>query len=132
MNSYSKPLPKPDVLTAGFWEHAKRHVLAIQACLDCGDEHFPASPVCPACLSERQEWRRTNGRGILESWIEFHRAYWPGFSGDLPYRVCLVRLDAGPLLVSNLVGSDAEIGDAVRVVFETATSEITIPKFQKE
>lgn len=131
-NQYNKPLPVIDKLTKPFWDHAKAGRIAVQLCRDCGDVHFPPSPVCPHCLSENQGWRITQGRGTLESWIEFHRAYWDGFAGDLPYRVCLVRLYEGPILVTNLVGpSDhAKLGMEVRAVFDPITDEITLPKFE--
>jgi uncharacterized OB-fold protein len=78
-----------------------------------------------------QEWQPIRGTGTLESWIDVHRAYWPGFAGDLPYRVCLVLLDEGVRIISNLVGpsDDARLGARVTAVFETATDEISIPKF---
>ncbi len=129
--TYAKPLPVVDALTRGFWEHARAGRLAVQACKTCGDLHFPASPVCPACLSDAQEWRPMTGRGTIESWVEFHRAYWPGFQAELPYRVCLVRLEEGPLLLSNLVGEGGDIGYAIHAVFEEVTAEITLPKFTR-
>ena len=50
----------------------------------------------------------------------------------MPYRVCLVRLEEGPLLVSNLVGSaeGVKLGALVRVVFRPATAEVTLPVFE--
>ncbi len=128
---YAKPLPQIDEVSRGFWKHAEEQRLSVQMCRQCGDAHFPGSPVCPACLSDEQDWTPVSGTGTLETWSEFHRAYWPGFAGELPYTVCLVRLAEGPVLVSNLVGdgSGAKHGAAVRVVFEKATDEITIPKF---
>jgi uncharacterized OB-fold protein len=107
MNEYTKPLPKITALTKPFWDHAKAGRVAVQLCRDCGDVRFPPSPVCPRCLSDNQGWRVTQGRGTLESWVEFHRAYWNGFADDLPYRVCLIRLYEGPVLVSNLVGPNS-------------------------
>lgn len=131
MSEYAKPLPKLDPLNRPFWDHARAGRLAIQVCDACGDARFPPSPVCPRCLSEAQGWRAVSGRGTLESWVEFHRAYWDGFRDALPYSVCLVRLAEGPLLISNLVGdaSAAKLGAAVEVVFERATDEVTLPKF---
>jgi len=129
---YSKPLPRLDPLIRPFWEHAKAGRLAVQRCDDCGDRHFPPSPICPACNSDRQSWTPVSGRGTLESWVAFHRAYWPGFQPDLPYDVCLVRLAEGPLLVSNLLGGaeGAKLGAAVEVVFDPVTDTITLPKWK--
>ncbi len=130
---YDKPVPKVTPLTEPFWSHARAGRLAVQVCDDCHDLHFPPSPVCPKCLSTDQSWREVSGRATLLSWVMFHRAYWPGFVLDLPYPVCLVQLEEGPLLVSNLVdGSvpDTAIGGPVRVVFERVTAEITLPKFE--
>jgi uncharacterized OB-fold protein len=91
----------------------------------------PESPVCPRCLSQAQDWRPASGAGTLESWVDFHRAYWDGFKDALPYRVCLVRLSEGPLFVSNLVGPQegVRLGAPVRVVFTRLTEEITLPQF---
>ena len=57
--------------------------------------------------------------------------YWDGFKEELPYRTCLVKLDEGPLIISNLVGDDAKtrIGARLRVMFERVTEEIVLPKF---
>jgi uncharacterized OB-fold protein len=148
---YRKPLPSIDPLNRGFWDLAREGKLAVQRCTDCGDRHFPPGPVCPQCLGDTQEWEVVSGKGTLLSWVTFHRAYWDGFEKELPYDVCLVQLDEGPLLVSNLVGTPARpagapggradapvgagapggaVGDRVEVVFERATDEITLPKFR--
>jgi len=129
--SYDKPLPRIDPLNKPFWDAARQNRLVVQHCPACGDVRFPPSPVCPKCLDPNQDWSEVSGRGTLESWVDFHRAYWSGYADGLPYRVCLVRLEEGPLLVSNLVGpSDAaRLGAAVEVVFEAATEAVTLPKF---
>ena len=56
---------------------------------------------------------------------------WDGFKEELPYRTCLVKLDEGPLIISNLVGDDAKtrIGARLRVTFERVTEDIVLPKF---
>jgi uncharacterized OB-fold protein len=130
--TYAKPLPRIDPLTRPFWDHAKAGRLAVQACRSCGDLHFPPSPVCPKCLSSEQEWRVVSGRGTLMSWVVYHRAYWDAFKDDLPYAVCLVALEAGPLFAANFArGTTAEpaVGAAMHVVFEPATDEVTLPQF---
>jgi len=130
--SYDKPLPRIDTLNKPFWDAAREQRLVVQTCTACGDTRFPPSPVCPKCLSPDQTWKPCSGRGTLESWVDFHRAYWTGYQDSLPYRVCLVRLAEGPLLVSNLVGhsENARLGAPVRVVFDKVTDEVTLPKFE--
>lgn len=129
---YRKPLPVIDELNRPFWDLAREEKLAVQVCTGCGDRHYPPGPVCPVCLCPDQEWRVVSGKGTLLSWATFHRAYWDGFADQVPYDVCLVQLDEGPLLVSNLVGaSDRQVavGDRLEVVFERATDAVTLPKF---
>ncbi len=132
MDDVAKPDPVVTPLNEPFWEQARAGRLAVQACDDCGDRHFPPSPVCPACNSDRQSWEPVSGRGTLESWVSFHRAYWPGFVAELPYDVCLVRLAEGPLLVSNLVGGSggARLGAALEVVFDRVSYGFTLPKWK--
>lgn len=133
MNAYAKPLPKLDNVNRGFWELAREEKLAVQRCVACGDRHFPPGPVCPACVGTEQEWEVVSGKGTLVSWVTFHRAYWDGFAPDLPYDVCVVQLDEGPMLVSNLVqtgGVAIAVGDRVEVVFDRVTDDVTLPKFR--
>jgi uncharacterized protein len=130
--AYERPLPKIDALNKPFWDAARAGRLVVQVCTKCNDMHFPPAPACPNCLGVEQEWRGASGRGTLQSWIAFHRAYWDGFKDRLPYSVCLIRLEEGPLMVSNLVGDTegAKLGAAVRITFEKATEEVTLPKFE--
>jgi uncharacterized OB-fold protein len=129
--SYNKPLPRIDALTAPFWAAAKQGKLLLQHCPTCGDIRFPPGPVCPKCLAGNQDWIESSGKGVLESWIDMHRAYWDGFKGDLPYRVCLVSLEEGPVIVSNLIDrtENLRIGAPVKVVFDAVTDDVTLPKF---
>jgi uncharacterized protein len=129
----AKPLPKIDPVTRGFWDLTRQGKLSVQRCDDCGHTHYPGGPVCPACLSSRQSWMPVSGRGTLLSWVRFHRAYWDSFRDDLPYIVCLVGLEEGPMMISNLHGpadQSPTIGTAVEAVFEQVTDEVTLPKFR--
>jgi uncharacterized OB-fold protein len=128
---YTKPLPRLDTLNKPFWAATKDGKFMLQFCKDCGDTRFPPGPVCPICLSSNQDWKAASGRGTLESWVDFHRAYWDGFKGELPYRVCLVRLEEGPVVVSNLVDKtdNLRMGQPVQAVYEKVTDEVTLPKF---
>lgn len=133
-SAYKKPLPKIDDLVRPFWEHARQNKLAVQVCRECGDKHFPPTPVCSNCLTDDQEWQIVSGRGELLSWAVFHRAYWESFANDLPYPVCIVRLEEGPTVAGNLVGFGKDvpkIGDTVEAVFEAVTDEISLMRFRK-
>jgi uncharacterized OB-fold protein len=131
LTSDGKPLPTINPLNEKFWTLALKGVFSLQTCSACGDRHVPESPVCPRCLSAEQDWLPASGEGALESWVDFHRAYWDGFKAELPYRVCLVRLKEGPLFISNLIdgGRKPGIGVPVRVVFTKVTEDIALPRF---
>lgn len=129
--TYNKPLPRLDTLNKPFWAAAKEGKLLLQHCPACGDTRFPPGPICPKCLAGDQDWIKSSGKGTLKSWIDMHRAYWDGFKDELPYRVCLVRLEEGPVLVSNLTDKteNLRMGAPVKVVFDTVSEDLTLPKF---
>ena len=132
MSDYAKPLPPDDPANRPFWDGAKRGVLMLQRCLDCGRHRFPAARYCTQCHGERNEWVVTSGAGVVESYCTFHRAYWPAFTPDVPYDVVQVRLDEGVRLFSNLVGVPRErirMGMRVRARFDPVTSAVTLVKF---
>ncbi len=133
MSDYSKPLPVLTDENRPFWESCEAGRLSFQKCSGCGHLRYPISPFCPVCLSAEHEWTPVSGRGVVFSYVVFHRAYHPGFKEDLPYNVALVQLEEGPRMYSNVVDvpNDAvKIGDAVEAVFDKVTPEITIPRFR--
>lgn len=130
--AYTKPLPVVDSLTRQYWENSRAHRLSVQRCRDCGDRHFPPCDVCPKCLSDDQDWELVSGRGTLLSWVRFHRAYWDGYRGELPYDVCLVQLEEGPLVLSNFSGNapdHARMGMPLRAVFDDVTEQVSLVRF---
>ena len=135
MSDYAKPLPPNDPANHPFWDSAKRGVLMLQRCLDCGRHRFPAARYCAQCRGERSEWVATSGAGVVEAFCTFHKAYWPGFEPELPYDVVQVRLDEGVRLFSNLIGVPRErvrSGLRVRAHFESVTPEVTLVKFVED
>ena len=129
MSEYAKPLPPDDPANRPFWEGARRGVLMLQRCLDCGRHRFPAARYCGQCHGERSAWVGTSGAGVVESYCTFHRAYWPAFASDVPYDVVQVRLDEGVRLFSNLVGGRVRAGMRVRARFDPVTPAVTLVKF---
>lgn len=133
MTDYAKPLPTLTADNRPFWDACREGRLRLQQCGGCGHVRYPIAPVCPSCLSGDFAWAEVSGRGTVFSYIVFHQAYHPGFKGDLPYNVALVQLEEGPRLFSNIVGTpndQVRIGDAVEVVFDPVTPEVTIPRFR--
>lgn len=131
--AYDKPLPIVNEENRGHWDAACKGELRLQRCLDCSFVRYPIASVCPKCLSARHEWAHLTGRGVVGSWVVFHKAYWPGFKADLPFVVAQIELEEGPRYTSNLVGiapADVRIGMAVKVEFEAVTDAIALPKFR--
>jgi len=130
--SYSKPVPAITAEMRPFFEAAARNELRVQRCTACGTHRFPARAICSECLSLESEWVPVSGRGEIFSFNVMHQVYHPGFAGEVPYAVVVVKLAEGTKMISNLVGvspQDIRIGMPVRVVFERITDEVTLPKF---
>lgn len=129
-----KPLPRPTPETAPFWEGCKQRELRLPFCTVCQRYFFYPRRYCPTCLSDAITWRKASGRGTLHTYIINHRPA-PGFEQDAPYVIAIVQLDEGPRLMTNIINVEPQpenlIPDMpVEVVFEDASAEITLPKFQ--
>ncbi len=130
---YRKPVPRVTPENRPFWDAARRHELRLQRCGDCGHVRYPPAPLCPECLSETTEWTRVSGRGIVSTWVVFHKRYFDAFADEIPYNVVQVELEEGPRLTANLVGvrnDEIAIGMPVDVVFDDVTTEISLPRFR--
>lgn len=125
------PLPAIDADTQPFWDGAKREELLIQRCVECLRHQFYPRARCVRC-GGAVEWVRARGTGRLYSYTVVHRAPSEGLAALVPYIVALVDLDEGVRMMTRLRGaSDApRIGAAVRVTFERASDEVTIPLFE--
>ena len=101
------------------WESIANRRWALQYCAESDSFRYPPSPVCPDSLSMEYEWRPIKGTGEIVSWVVFHRTYFDDHPA--PYNNVAVRLDEGPIVISNLVGEEPEgswIGRRVEVVYE--------------
>ena len=133
MADYAKPLPTITDEVEPFWSAAKRNKLAMPQCQDCDEVIWPISPVCPACLGDHLTWVDLSGKGVLWSWVNFHQSFHPEWAKELPYNVAHVRLDEGPVFLTNIVDAEDEnlaVGMTVEVTFDEVTEEISIPKFR--
>lgn len=130
---YTKPLPRIDEESKGYWEACQRHELVIQRCGQCGVLRYYPRALCPSCLSDRVEWLRCSGHGTVYTFTVTHQNQAPGFRDALPYVLAYVELAEGVRLLTNIVdcAPDAvRIGMAVEVVFEDATPAVTLPRFR--
>ncbi len=63
MDGYGKPLPRPTVATAPFWDGCRAGVLRLPWCRACGRPHFFPRTLCPHCLGPELEWRERRAAG---------------------------------------------------------------------
>lgn len=134
MSEYSKPIPTPSEDSAPFWKAARDHEMKLQKCRDCGAFRFPPAAVCAECTSDAYDWTPVSGKGKVFSFVIFHRAYHPGFKGELPYVVGCIELDEGPRMLSNVIGckpEDVRCDMPVEVSFEDISEDISLPKFRR-
>jgi uncharacterized OB-fold protein len=131
--AYTKPLPRPRKIDEPYWEAARRNELRVQRCLECGEWWLPPSDFCPNCLAHNFEWAKASGLGTIWTRIFMHQVYYQAFAGDVPYNIVWVRLDEGPMLTANVVGTanaSINVGDRVEVTFDRVTDEFTLPRFR--
>lgn len=130
--AYTKPTPNPTPDTKPYWDALQEGRLVLQACADCGRiRHYPR-PVCPHCYSMSHRWVEAKGTGKVHAWTISHHPFHPGFKPELPYILLTVDLDEGVRMQAQARGIDAEdlkVGLPVRVAFEAATADLTLPVF---
>jgi uncharacterized OB-fold protein len=88
---------------------------ALQRCSACAATQYPPRELCAACLSDALEWQISDAEGgeLLGSTV-LHHSHEVSFREQLPVRVGLVRLDAGPTIVCFLADG-CRAGIRVRV-----------------
>jgi hypothetical protein len=135
----TKPHPVPDTRSAGYWEAAARHELALARCAHCGHLSHPPDVVCPSCLHTDPGFTfvAVDGRGTVRSWTVVRDSFLPGFAPDVPFVLVDVELDAQAdlRLIGRLVdGPDVplHIGDRVITVFDDLAEGVAVPAFALE
>lgn len=126
-------LPRTSPLGEPFWEGCRNGELRLQHCLDCGHVQLPPRPHCTSCRSARLAWRAASGRGRVESFTWVHIPLTEAWAEDVPYAVALIRLEEGPLMMSNLrhcSDSQLTVGLEVTVTFEARDETIHLPQFR--
>jgi hypothetical protein len=76
-----------------------------------------------------------SGRGTVQSYIVFERAYHDAWAGQVPYVVALIELDEGPVLVSNVIEVEpaaVRVGQPVTVAFTRRSETAALPQFKPQ
>lgn len=81
---------------------AARGVFELQECRDCGAVQYPPREACHACLSEKLLWKEQDGAGELISETTLHLSYELFFRERVPWRLGMVKLDRGPVVIAHL------------------------------
>ncbi|WP_418317651.1 SDR family NAD(P)-dependent oxidoreductase [Piscinibacter sakaiensis] len=87
----------------------------LQVCQDCGAVQYPPREACHACLSSRLKWTEQDGAGELLSQTTLAHSNDLFFRERLPWRLGLVRLDAGATLMLHLHGDVPDAPTRVKV-----------------
>ena len=103
----SLPTPFINADSSPYWSAAANEKLVLRKCRACRQLHFMPRYQCPSCWSDDLEWIESSGRGTVHSFTIVRRA--------------ANVLGAGAL--------DVQIGDAVRVTFESRGDGGKIPQF---
>jgi uncharacterized OB-fold protein len=112
-----------------YFEAAKKGVLLVGKCKDCGEYHFYPRVVCPHCFSDQTEWVPAKGTGVIYSFSTMRRG------APVPYTIAYVTLDEGVSMMTNIVDCDVDalgIGDKVQVVFKPAEDGTPVPMFKPQ
>jgi len=87
----------------------------LQVCGACGAVQYPPRESCERCLSDALRWREQSGTGELIAQTTVHHSNDLFFRERVPWRLGLVRLDAGPTAVVHLHAGCAPAPSRVRV-----------------
>ena len=132
MPEFIKELPAITESNKPFWEAARRHELVVYRCTECGELYSPVAG-CITCHHPHREWVPVSGRGKVFTFCIFQQPFHPAWKDDIPYNVAYIKLDEGPLLITNIVGcanDDIYVDMPVEVVYEDISDEVTLPKFK--
>jgi NAD(P)-dependent dehydrogenase (short-subunit alcohol dehydrogenase family)/uncharacterized OB-fold protein len=112
------PTPPPGArsrVALGLTAAAARGRFELQVCRDCGATQYPPREACSACLSQRLDWRPQDGLGELISDTTLRHSNEVYYRDRMPWRLGMVRLDCGPIVIAHLHGDCRPAPSRVRV-----------------
>jgi uncharacterized OB-fold protein len=118
------PVVLPEV--ERFWAAAEDGKLLVKRCRTCGKTHFFPRAICPGCLGDDTEWVESSGKGKIYS-------YSTSYMGETVWTIAFVALDEGVTMMTNIVNCQPDaikVGAPVRVVFQKADNDQSVPMFE--
>jgi hypothetical protein len=126
-----QPVPTPQ--TQVFWDGCREGRLLIQQCGSCGHFQFYPRGFCTRCMRRDPRWVPASGRGTIATYTIVRTPVSPAYAAETPYVIALIRLEEGPVMMSQVTGcdpGDVRSGMPVEVVFRARTERITMPEFR--
>ena len=74
----------------------------LQQCRDCDTVQYPPREACQSCLSILLDWKTQRGTGELLAQTVLHHSNDLFFRERVPWRLGLIKLDCGPIVVAHL------------------------------
>lgn len=108
-----------------FWRAAADGRLVLPRCRKCGEHHWHPRVLCPLCGADDLEWVSSAGLGTVYSYSVVRAP-----AGA--YLLAYVRLDEGPVLLTNVVEcglDELAIDDRVGVRFRATDEGRAVPVF---
>ena len=87
---------------------------ALQTCRNCGRVQYPPRQICGHCLGGDLPWQEVAPGGTLLAETTLHHSNDLFFRDRLPWRLGMVRMDAGPSVVAHLA-EDCRQGQRVNL-----------------
>jgi uncharacterized protein len=131
----TRPIPVPNEWTRPFWDAARRGVVELQRCQNCGHFQHPPYPTCVNCIATDLKFEAVRGIGTIYAYTIMYHTGDKRFASAVPYASIIVELDDAPgaLMAGNLLGAEyteAKVGRRVEIVFEKLKDDITLPQFR--
>jgi uncharacterized OB-fold protein len=129
---FKRPLPLLTEENRFFWTSGEDGRLRFLRCADCDTYIHPPAPVCPKCLSMKQQVVPVSGRATLAAVTVNHQMWIPTI--EPPYIVGIVEIEEqdSVRLTTNIVQceeADLEIGMPLEVEFEEC-DDVFLPMFR--
>jgi NAD(P)-dependent dehydrogenase (short-subunit alcohol dehydrogenase family)/uncharacterized OB-fold protein len=93
---------------------AAEGIFGLPTCNACEKPHYPPRDICPFCMSHHIRFKPCSDQGILTELTNIHVSNSVYFRERQPWQVGLVKLDAGPGVISH-IHSDCHTGDRIRL-----------------